>query len=200
MGQTHASKGWQWLCGLNSTDLDSSGGFNFVNGHDNTCFVDALNFIPHLGFILLSVIVLLVGCCLCFGKGRSSEYHLRFPCHSIKWPVSILLLILIVASLAEGILTDETYIQTLGASQPHLYAPSICALAAVIMSLVYCLQMEVWHVGGMAFLLLFYYAAAALTEIGRVINLLELDKGSVKITRFDLVVLKLVCYIVLLLL
>ena len=193
-----ANQGWQWLCGLNSTDLDSSGGFNLVNGHDNTCFVNALDFIPHLGFILLSTIVLLLGCCTCLNKVQRSKYLIRFPGHSATWVVSILLLLLLLASLAEGILTNETYIQSWGITQPHLYAPSVCALVSVIVSLVYYHQMEVWQVGGMAFLLLFYYAAAALTEIGRLINLLELDQGSVEITRFDLVVLKLICFVVLL--
>ena len=111
MATGQVSEGWQWLCGLNSTDLDISGGFNLVNGHDNTCFVNALDFIPHLGFILLSTIVLL-GCCTCLNKVKRSEYLIRFPGHSARWLVSILLLLLLLVSLAEGILTNETYIQS----------------------------------------------------------------------------------------
>ncbi|XP_038067188.1 ATP-binding cassette sub-family C member 9-like [Patiria miniata] len=191
------SIGWQWLCGLNSSDLDRSGGFNLVNGHDNTCFVDALDTIPHLVFLLLSVVGLFLGCCIFFRKSNS-EYLIRFPGHSIRWPVTIILLILLLASLAEGILTDETYIQSLGASRPHLYVPPICALVAISFSLVYYQYMEIWKVSGMAFLLVLYYAAAALGEIGRLINLLELDQRSVTITRFDLTILKLICFVVLL--
>ena len=114
MARKNPNEGWQWLCGLNSTDLDSSGGFNLVNGHDNTCFVNALDFIPHLGFILLSTIVLLLGYCKCFSKARSSKYLIRFPGHFVRWLVSIILLLLLLASLAEGILTNETYIQSWG--------------------------------------------------------------------------------------
>ena len=198
MEKPELQTGWQWFCGLNSSDIDNSGGFNLENGHGNTCFVDALDIIPHLGFLVLATAVLVLGCCTRYRSRRRSEYLIRFPGHSLRWCLSITLLIILLASLAEGILTDETYIQGLGSTQPHLYLPSIFTLAGVVISLVYHQHMEAWQAGGMSFLLLVYYAAAALGEVGKLINLVELDQGSMEIVRFDLTILQLACFLLLL--
>ena len=193
--------GWYWLCGVNSTDLDDSGSFVLKKVSGNTCFIDLLDVLPHLWFILTAASVLLaLTCFVRFKHSWRSDYILRFPGHILRWLISIFLLICLFASLAEGILTDETYIQSLGGSQPHLYIPPITALMACIISLVYYHHMEVWQAGGMAFVSLLYYATAALGEIGKLINLHDAKQNSVEIARFDLSILQLICYSLLILL
>lgn len=186
---------WEWFCGRNSvyTGIDS-GWFDDVR--NDTCFVDGVVALPHSVFlIILSILLFLIGCCTRYRRVHT-KYLLVYPGHSLRWLIAVLLLVLILASVGEGVLTDGTYKEQ--PTQLHLYVHSIVAFAAVVMSLVYYHHMELWQLSGMSVVLLVYWGCSAGVEIFRLVSLTYQEEDDVKNLIFDLTIIKLIIYLVLL--
>ncbi|XP_071805798.1 ATP-binding cassette sub-family C member 9-like [Asterias amurensis] len=181
---------WEWFCGRNTSYLNTPLD-EWVN---NTCFINGVSLLPHAGFIALSSLLLFVfGCCSSYRKIKT-KYILTFPGHSLRWIVSILTLLLLGASIGEGVLTDETYKAWQQPTQPHLYMHGAGAFLACVFSLIYYHHMELWQAPFMSFLLLGYWATAAGGEALRMSNLVYQNQIDFNVLRFDLTVALLVCF------
>ena len=190
---------WEWFCGVNSSYMDESMDW-YDDFRNNTCLVNGLGTIPHAAFLLLSsLVLLLVGCCTGYRRIHT-KYLLVYPGHSVRWLLTILLLVLVLASIGEGVMTDETYQAWQQPSQPHLYVPSIVAFLAVAMSLVYYHHMELWQLPSMSLLLFLYWLFSLCNEVVRMVALSRDDAAHVNLIIFDLTLMKLAIYVVLCLL
>ena len=190
---------WEWFCGINSSYTVESLEF-YGNVYNNTCLIDGLVTIPHTAFLLLASVVLLVVGCFTSYRRVHTKYLLVYPGHSLRWLVSVLLLIIILASIGEGIMTDETYQAWKQPTQPHLYIHSIVAFVAVVISLVYYHHMELWQLPAMSVLLLVYWVFSLGNEVLRMLNLGLQEDVDVHVVIFDLTLIKLAIYSVLIVL
>ena len=183
-----------WLCGVNSSYVEEWHKDWYGDFRNNTCLVNGLAIFPHAAFLVLSSLVLLVlGCCTSYRKIHT-KYLLVYPGHSLRWLVLVLLLVMIIASIGEGIMTDETYQAWKQPTQPHLYIHSIVAFVAVVMSLVYYHHMELWKIPVMSVLLLLYWLSSLFFEVLRVLSLQFQGHINVHDLIFDLTVIKIVIY------
>ena len=190
---------WEWFCGINSSYTEESLDW-YDDVHNNTCLVDGVVTIPHAIFLILSSLILLViGCCTGYRRVHT-KYLLVYPGHSIRWLVSVLLLVLILASIGEGIMTDETYQVLHQPTQPHLYIHSITAFVAVIVSLVLYHHSELWKLPSMSLLLFVYWVCSLGVEIFRLLSLEYQEQMDVHIIIFDLTIIKIAIYVTLVLL
>ena len=190
---------WEWFCGQNSSFIEGS--FDWYGDfRNNTCLIDGLVTIPHAAFLLLASLILLVLGCFSSYRRVHTKYLLVYPGHSLRWLVSILLLVIILASIGEGIMTDETYQAWKQPTQPHLYIHGIVAFVAVVISLVYYHHMELWQISAMSEVLLVYWVFSLGAEILRMLSLECQNLITVNTVIFDLTIIKLAIYLVLILL
>lgn len=199
---------WEWFCGVNSTDLDSFIDFTWEEDQvlNNTCLVDAFVAAPQAISILVFSVFLLLLKLSCY-RIRSSRYLLRYPGHSFKWLITSLLFVVLIASIGEGILTDESYPSSSYGTQPHFYIAPSTAFIGLALSLTFYQMMEVWDAPYMVFLLILYFAVSVAAETSQLLNLLYqqddiLNAGQslTAIMKFDLVLVRLTFYSLLLLL
>ena len=160
---------FNWYCGVNNTvTLDN---FTWDLSHTlyNTCFTDLVYTVPHLLFILLSILVLFIsGCCTTL-RHKKYDHLIPYPGHYLRWTVYILLMLQGVLALGESLLTVLNEPQDVP-TRPHLYVPAVLALAASLLSLIYYHHVEVWNKPTMLWLLLLFWTTALGSEILRLLN------------------------------
>ena len=189
---------WEWFCGINSSYTGDSLDW-YADERNNTCLVDGVMTIHHGSFLILhSIVLLVIGCCTGYRRVHT-KYLLVYPGHSLRWLVSVLLLVLILASIGEGIMTDETYQALHQPTQPHLYIHSITGFVAVMVSLVFYHHIELWQLPAMSFLLFVYWVCSLGVEIFRLLGLEYQQQIDIHVLLFDLTIVKLVIYAVLVL-
>lgn len=187
---------WEWFCGENSSFLTGSPD-SFDKGINNTCFINGLTVLPHAAFATLaSIILFAVGVCSGY-RGYNTRYVIRFPGHLFRWIITMLFMIVLIAAIGEGILSDTTYRDLDLGTQPYLYMGSIAALLGTMLSLVFYHHMEVWDLSGMDFLLLTYWVMGCLAESLRVINLYELGLAEFTVVRFSISCISILIYLLL---
>ncbi|XP_022102345.1 ATP-binding cassette sub-family C member 8-like [Acanthaster planci] len=188
---------WQWFCGTNNSDLSVDLSAEWIG---NTCFINGLAVLPHLAFIIFSALALfLLGFCCKYRDLPKTNYLLCYPGHSVKWLVGILSLAVLAAAIGEGVLTDETYRVWQYSTRPHYYVPSAAAFVAMLMSLVYYHHMEKWQLPVMSVPLLCYWILALVGEVLRLVNLGQHNIIDFTVLRFDVTVLMVIAYFILLL-
>ncbi|XP_070560016.1 ATP-binding cassette sub-family C member 9-like [Ptychodera flava] len=179
-----------WFCGENSTDFDYFQ-WDLDSTVYNMCFVDLLSAgIQTVFLVLTSLLLLIVGCCTSFRR-YSSKTLIQFPGHDIRWVVFFVLWVVLLAGLAEGIVTDLT--RHAGSTQPHLYVPAIASFVTLPVAMVYYHHMECWQLPHMSWLLLLYWVAAAGGEAVKTVDMI--DQGlDYTILRLDVAIASLVLY------
>ncbi|XP_033123425.1 ATP-binding cassette sub-family C member 9-like isoform X2 [Anneissia japonica] len=199
MAVESGSEKWKWFCGKNSSDLVFFDDFewkkNFTYG--NACFMSAVYTIPHALFIVVFILVL---ACLFIFSPRNlppSKYLIRFPGHVVRWLVSSLLLVVLFASIGEGILTDQTFE---GApTQPHLYLTGCCSVVTVILSLMVYQMMEIRNAIYISLVLSLYWILAIGVEAFRLVGLDYMKLASIETIRFNICLLSLAGFTIILL-
>ncbi|KAM9854427.1 ATP-binding cassette sub-family C member 8 isoform 2-T2 [Aulostomus maculatus] len=140
------------FCGNNSTAYNVDRGVL-----NNSCFLDALNVVPHVFLLFITFPILFIG----WGS-QSSKVHihhstwLHFPGHNLRWLLTFVLLFILVCEIAEGIVSD-------GFSQSphlHLYMPAGLAFMAGITSIVYYHNIETSNFPKLLLALLIYWVLA----------------------------------------
>ncbi|XP_038076865.1 ATP-binding cassette sub-family C member 9-like [Patiria miniata] len=188
---------WKWFCGANNTDLSTDLSSEWVG---NTCFINGLAFLPHVTFIIVFALALfLLGCVCSYRKRGNTKYVLCYPGHTVRWLVSLGSLFVLAAAIGEGFMTDETYRAWQHSTQPHYYAPGAAAFLAMFLSLIYNHQMELWQIPSMSILLMIYWVLALIGESLQLADLKHHNIVDVTVLRFDLTVLKVIAYGILLL-
>ncbi|XP_063952995.1 ATP-binding cassette sub-family C member 9-like isoform X1 [Lytechinus pictus] len=143
--------GWDWFCGVNYT-LDSGTGLN------NSCLINGIIVVPQLGFVVISSLILLfLAVCSTSKRQNSSKYLLHLPGHTPRWLLTYVLLVLTLSFLAEGILTNDTYLANSLSHQPHLYVVGVTMFLGAMLSIVYYHMMEKWRERHMVWLLFVYW-------------------------------------------
>ncbi|XP_072177741.1 ATP-binding cassette sub-family C member 9-like [Diadema setosum] len=183
---------WDWFCGENSTVEKE----NFL---DSTCKVNASIVISQVIFAVgFPLILVVLQCCTSYGSLPSSKYLFRLPGHSSRWVVTFLLLVVSLAALAEGILTNDTFLKNTLPMQPYLFVPGAVMTIAVITSLVFYHWLETWRVKHMVWPLLLYWVASLLTSIFKMIHLERQGLIDVHVFVFDVALAAVVLFAVML--
>ncbi|XP_072027511.1 ATP-binding cassette sub-family C member 9-like isoform X2 [Amphiura filiformis] len=192
---------FNWYCGVNSTETETLEDFewNRNNTIKNACFTNLIYTAPHIIFVILASLVLLVLGCATSLRKKHPRYLLPFPGHYALWVLYFPFMFGLLCALGEGLITDVE-VQKDSLTQPHLYIPGIVASLGGIIALVYYHHMEVWNKKGMAWLLLLYWVTSLGAEVARFLNLYydsEYQVDDVKfweVMRVDVSILMLVLY------
>ena len=166
---------------------------NATSYKTSLCKGDLTSCIPHLGFILIaSLLLLLYGYCPPLRRSKT-PYTLRYTFHNVRWILLLTLIFFMIFAILDGVLSDLKSVAP--QTQQHLYLPSICAGVAAILACVYYHHMEAWLRPGFIWLLVAYWVMALLGECLRLANWIE-EPGNVdwRIVRFSTIVLALFLY------
>ncbi|XP_072028478.1 ATP-binding cassette sub-family C member 9-like [Amphiura filiformis] len=179
-----------WFCGLNK----SSGEDDLTLG--NTCRVDALDLILQFVSTIVLCVILLIGVCL---KVPQPLCITKFPAHTCRWLLLVGLLILLLGSLAEGIITDSTFDNN-ESTKPHLYLTQ-CFAILVTLGTYYCLQLaEMYRLKSLLMGISVYWICSLSMQTLRLLSLQEMDAPLSDTARFYFATAMIVIYGVLLLL
>ncbi|XP_054751628.2 ATP-binding cassette sub-family C member 9-like isoform X1 [Lytechinus pictus] len=174
------SSEWDWFCGVNYT-LNSGTGLN------NSCLINGIIVVPQLGFVVISSLILtFLAVCSTSERQSCSKYLLRLPGHTPRWLLTYVLLVLTLSFLAEGILTNDTYLANSLPHQPHLYVVGVTMFLGAILSIVYYHMMEKWRERHMAWLLVVYWMVSLLSMIVYMIHIVNIGEAEWTRVRFDL--------------
>ncbi len=161
-----------WFCGLNISSGDGSN----VEGR---CRADALDALLQLLSTVVFLVVLLVEICL---RKSWQPCFTKLKAHIYRWWLLVALQIILIASLAEGILTDATFEQT----KPRLYLPQCISILATFGLFLCLLLAETYRMKSVLLLLLLsiYCIGSFSTQTFRLLSLLELDVQIYDVARF----------------
>ncbi|XP_071810168.1 ATP-binding cassette sub-family C member 9-like [Asterias amurensis] len=172
---------------------------NATSYETSVCKGDLTSCIPHLWFILISsLLLLLYGCCPQLRQSKT-PYTLRYTFHNVRWILLLTLIFFMIFAILDGVLSDLKSVAP--QTQPHLYLPSICAGVAAILACVYYHHMEAWLRPGFIWLLVAYWVLALTGECLRLARWMEEpENADVRIVRFSAIVVTLCLYAMLVLL
>nr|XP_054749975.1 ATP-binding cassette sub-family C member 8-like [Lytechinus pictus] len=174
------SSEWDWFCGVNYT-LNSGTGLN------NSCLINGIIVVPQLGFVVISSLILtFLAVCSTSERQSCSKYLLRLPGHTPRWLLTYVLLVLTLSFLAEGILTNDTYLANSLPHQPHLYVVGVTMFLGAILSIFYYHMMEKWRERHMAWLLVVYWMVSLLSMIVYMIHIVNIGEAEWTRVGFDL--------------
>ncbi|XP_060072663.1 ATP-binding cassette sub-family C member 9-like [Ylistrum balloti] len=107
----------------------------------NECFVDVLNIVPHAIFLLISVFILIV-----WNRSVLGQLHVttwvHYHGHSLRWTVTLVLVISCGVGIAEGVMSDYMDQDTVNV---HTFLPQCLALVAALGSITYYHNVEQWN-------------------------------------------------------
>ena len=145
---------------------------------DNECFLDGLEFVPHvlLFLITLPVVILL-------SKSRNEVKGgpwVHFPGHTVRWIFTLILMVIHLCEIGEGVIAefrDE-------GPHLHLYLTHCVALIGCIVSIIYYTSIETWNSPRLLLALLIYWIGALTIKCMKLVSLFK--KGlSVNFVRFN---------------
>ncbi|XP_041459434.1 ATP-binding cassette sub-family C member 9-like isoform X1 [Lytechinus variegatus] len=155
-----------WFCGINTTLVQEA---DFIN---STCKVNGTIVASQFAFSIIFIITpIFLKCFTSYGKLPPSPYVFRLPGHSLRWILTFVYIVLAIAMIGEGILTNNSYISYELSGQPHLYVPGIFTIVAVVSSLVYYHMMEKWRARSMIWFLLVYWMWSIIIFVMRLVQL-----------------------------
>ncbi|XP_071498097.1 ATP-binding cassette sub-family C member 9-like [Diadema antillarum] len=164
-----------WFCGVNYTTQGDA--------RNSTCLINGIIAAPQLGFCLLAPVVLILVRCCC--QRSDSIYLLRLPGHTPRWLFSYVYVILALAYMAEGILTDEICRASSFPLQPHLFVPGVVMVVAALLSILYYHMMERWRSRNMVWLLLVYWLLSLASMALGISHLAQRGDADWHIFNFD---------------
>ncbi len=189
---------WTKVCDLTTSTCGVNSKVAWTQATDNYGINSLIAGIHSMWFLLFCLSLGFIG----WGRGRPhGRYLLRYPGHCLKWIITFFLGMVLLASIAEGVLTDATYRATGYTTQLHLYIPAIITLLSLGASLAFYHMMEVWRIPKMAFVLVTYWMASMAADIQQLLSLVNLNMNGQSVTdlmRFNLILCRLAFYFVLL--
>ncbi|XP_023370472.1 ATP-binding cassette sub-family C member 9 [Otolemur garnettii] len=136
--------------------------YNIYDGVlENTCFVDALNLVPHVFLLFITFPILFIG----WGSQSSKvQIHhntwLHFPGHNLRWILTFALLFVHVCEIAEGIVSDSRR----ESRHLHLFMPAVMGFVATTTSIVYYHNIETSNFPKLLLALFLYWVMAFITK------------------------------------
>ena len=159
---------------------------------NDLCFVDTIATILQIGFSLLfTTIILILRCRRCRRRhiaSTSDLYLTRLPGHTIRYFVSSCLVVILITSLAEGILSDRLNSNSAGVwTEPHLYIPFLIGAITLTLATVYYHHVEYMKLSRhFMLLLLLYWSLSLASEVLRLFYFIGAGRVSADVMRFDL--------------
>ena len=185
---------WNLYCGQETESLQD----NSTLISNDTCVINAIALLPHIIFILSSLLILL--CCSCSAyRNVSCVFLLKYPAHAFRWNLLMLFLFFNMFSIGEGIITDFTF-HNVSSTQPQLYLPAIFVTLGAIVSLVYYHNCECWQALRLLSILPFYWFLCIAAEALKLYDFHVTDSGGIDVTRYVITVVNLFVYTTLLVL
>ncbi|XP_033748591.1 LOW QUALITY PROTEIN: ATP-binding cassette sub-family C member 9-like [Pecten maximus] len=137
----------------------------------NECFVDVLNIVPHAIFLLISVFILIV-----WNRSVLGQLHVttwvHYHGHSLRWTVTIVLVISCVVGIAEGVMSDYMDQDTVNV---HAFLPQCLALAAALGSITYYHNVEQWNSPRFLLVLMGYWLSMIVLKFLKAFSLYKND-------------------------
>ncbi|XP_074050394.1 ATP-binding cassette sub-family C member 9 isoform X3 [Macrotis lagotis] len=157
------------FCGNNISSYDIKEGVL-----QNTCFVDALNLVPHVFLLFITFPILFIG----WGSQSSKvQIHhntwLHFPGHNLRWILTFALLFVHVCEIAEGIVSDGE----MESRHLHLFMPAVMGFVATTTSIVYYHNIETSNFPKLLLALFLYWVMAFITKTIKLVKYCQLGLG-----------------------
>ncbi|XP_072031468.1 ATP-binding cassette sub-family C member 9-like [Amphiura filiformis] len=185
---------WSWFC--HETNISSEAGDD--GAYMTECTVNFAAFLLHLLFVIIACLVLIWRRWCCVFRDVTLPYLIKWPGHNTRWILSFLLVVLAIASLGEGILTEMARKEP--SPQLQFYLPACLLLIATIVSVLYYQLTENWKSPGLLWLLLAYWFFCIIINIMRITHLFQENVAGIDAAILWITVLLLVSYVLLLVL
>ncbi|XP_038072989.1 putative ABC transporter C family member 15 [Patiria miniata] len=150
----------------------------------------------HHGIFIVVMCATFLGMWWRYRHYKTHLRYVRFPGHVFRWIVSTVLLLCLLASVGESLLSSATLRQHISAVW-RISLPSFFALTALVSSLVGTYQMERYRERRMLWLLGIYWFVSLIMEAGRLGSMFASGLADMKIARWDLSILQLFFYLIL---
>ncbi|XP_056131630.1 ATP-binding cassette sub-family C member 9 [Lampris incognitus] len=143
-------------------EYNTTKAYSVANGVlNNSCFVDALNLVPHVFLLFITFPILFIG----WGSQSSKvQIHhntwLHFPGHNLRWILTFSLLFVHVCEFAEGLVSNNM-MQT---NHLHLFMPAFMGFIAATTSVVYYHNIETSNFPKLLLALFIYWVLAFITK------------------------------------
>ncbi|XP_048451624.1 ATP-binding cassette sub-family C member 8-like [Rhincodon typus] len=158
------------FCGLaNKNDSLKPNEVSFI---EEICFTESVNFLVHLGFVVCSIVGLIVIKC----RRRSvTTFHIdsglrgwiHFPWHNVRWILTFFYIFISACCLADGILS-QLYSMF---DRPFIYIPDAAQLASSVLSIIYYDVAESANAPLFLVLFIFHWPAAFSINIFKIYQL-----------------------------
>ncbi|XP_078192200.1 ATP-binding cassette sub-family C member 9 isoform X4 [Callithrix jacchus] len=157
------------FCGNNITSYNINDGVL-----ENSCFVDALNLVPHVFLLFITFPILFIG----WGSQSSKvQIHhntwLHFPGHNLRWILTFALLFVHVCEIAEGIVSDSRR----ESRHLHLFMPAVMGFVATTTSIVYYHNIETSNFPKLLLALFLYWVMAFITKTIKLVKYCQSGLG-----------------------
>ncbi|XP_051011502.1 ATP-binding cassette sub-family C member 9 [Acomys russatus] len=157
------------FCGNNISSYDIYDGVL-----QNSCFVDALNLVPHVFLLFITFPILFIG----WGSQSSKvQIHhntwLHFPGHNLRWILTFALLFVHVCEIAEGIVSDSRR----ASRHLHLFMPAVMGFVATTTSIVYYHNIETSNFPKLLLALFLYWVMAFITKTIKLVKYWQMGWG-----------------------
>uniref|UniRef100_A0A2K6SSL6 ATP binding cassette subfamily C member 9 n=1 Tax=Saimiri boliviensis boliviensis TaxID=39432 RepID=A0A2K6SSL6_SAIBB len=157
------------FCGNNITSYNINDGVL-----QNSCFVDALNLVPHVFLLFITFPILFIG----WGSQSSKvQIHhntwLHFPGHNLRWILTFALLFVHVCEIAEGIVSDSRR----ESRHLHLFMPAVMGFVATTTSIVYYHNIETSNFPKLLLALFLYWVMAFITKTIKLVKYCQSGLG-----------------------
>lgn len=107
----------------------------------NKCFVDVMNIIPHGILLITSALILIAWRESIMGRMKAKTW-VHFHCHTIRWILTIILILVSGIEVAEGLVSD--YLDP-DSMNYHVIVPPCFSLVSAVVSIVLYHNIELWN-------------------------------------------------------
>ncbi|XP_041046050.1 ATP-binding cassette sub-family C member 9-like [Carcharodon carcharias] len=158
------------FCGL--ANKNNSLKPNEVSFIEEICFTEGVNFLVHLGFVLCSLVGLIVIKCR---RSFITTFHIdsglrgwiHFPRHTIRWILTFFYIFISACCLGDGILS-QLYSKF---DRPFIYIPDAAQLVSCLLSIIYYDVAESANAPMLLVLFIFHWPAAFSINVFKVYQL-----------------------------
>ncbi|XP_067888123.1 ATP-binding cassette sub-family C member 9-like [Heterodontus francisci] len=158
------------FCGLaNKNDTLKPHEVSFI---EELCFAEVVNLLVHLGFVICSLVGLIVIKCrhsssMTFHNDSGLQGWIHFPWHSIRWILTFFYIFISACCLGDGILS-QLYSKF---ARPFLYIPDAIQLTSCVLSIIYYDIAESANAPTFLVLFIFHWPAAFSINVFKVYQL-----------------------------
>ncbi|XP_076108131.1 ATP-binding cassette sub-family C member 9-like isoform X1 [Mytilus galloprovincialis] len=159
----------------------------------NECYIDVLNLVPHGIFSMFSLFILIVWNRSSLGNMEAKTW-VHFRGHTVRWIVTLLLILNIIISLLEGIMAELADTDTINL---HVIVPQCIALVGTLLSIIFYHNLEQWNSPKFLLSLILYWTSCVVLKVLKYISL-DQNKVTLEHIRMWVTWIDIAIYLVLL--